>query len=565
MTPRWSYLVRRELILTSRYEKVRNLRYLTSGPLASQLFDLAYEIALIDVVPAFIPSPEGINQYERFCGLWGLVQNRKSTVLLEQTQEFQQATIIEDIKSNTTAWQMYLQEQELIRGGRHSSADFRLWVHWDKMEEVPELKRLLESRKTKGATIESLKTLKDIAHGSLNDGQHIILIDWAQYGLYYWIFGYDVTVGKLIFAEILFKLEVKDVERWVNSHLGNGVDSKVQLNHETAFSDLYEMVEPIHRFVQYPNSLLIFSPTSILHAIPLHALPFKDTEDYPIIYYFPVIYCPSAAILQNVVKRSLEPRTEPFNAAFLGRYGQSRGGTEAAIEAGLVDLKADFLSLNVQTKLVVGKALTRETLKSSIKESHLIHFLGHANGKQFTQHLELENAEPLLNDETSDKEGHSRLVSQFRLQDAFAASIPPALVMLIACSSGTQDVALNDDTLGLLTAFFTAGATTVVGTLWPIDSKDGLEFSKLFYKESFLRKDGRAVIGPAGEKRRLVNLAVAMQKAILGMRASDNELCMDDEKQVFPRETWRWAGYVLQGSWVNQGICKGNEYGALLS
>jgi CHAT domain-containing protein len=105
------------------------------------------------------------------------------------------------------------------------------------------------------------------------------------------------------------------------------------------------------------------------------------------------------------------------------------------------------------------------------------------------------------------------------------------LIVNIACGSSTQDIQLGDELLGLPTAWLIAGARVVVGTLWPIQSRDGRRFTEEFYGEleSARRKGGLD---------RMVNLAVALQKAVLKMR--------DDEEMQAP---YHWMGFVLQGAW----------------
>ena len=105
------------------------------------------------------------------------------------------------------------------------------------------------------------------------------------------------------------------------------------------------------------------------------------------------------------------------------------------------------------------------------------------------------------------------------------------LVVNIACGSSTQDIQLGDEPLGLPTAWLIAGARAVVGTLWPIQSRDGRRFTEEFYGEL---ESARRTGGLDG----MVNLAVALQKAALKMR--------DDEEMQAP---YHWAGFVLQGAW----------------
>jgi len=56
-------------------------------------------------------------------------------------------------------------------------------------------------------------------------------------------------------------------------------------------------------------------------------------------------------------------------------------------------------------------------------------------------------------------------------------------------------VSQSDDSLGLINAFLAAGATTMVGTLWPLDNADAEEFSREFMR-------AHSVVAPALLKSR---------------------------------------------------------------
>jgi CHAT domain-containing protein len=101
-----------------------------------------------------------------------------------------------------------------------------------------------------------------------------------------------------------------------------------------------------------------------------------------------------------------------------------------------------------------------------------------------------------------------------------------SLVVLSACQTGLgsgrlADVPPGDDWVGLVQAFQSAGARTVLGTLWPIEDQATARLMKRFYAE--LR--GGASVARA--------LAVA-QRSTLSMPGS--------------RAPFYWAGFVLDGA-----------------
>jgi len=53
---------------------------------------------------------------------------------------------------------------------------------------------------------------------------------------------------------------------------------------------------------------------------------------------------------------------------------------------------------------------------------------------------------------------------------------------LIACDSSTQHVASGYEPLGFIPALLFAGATYVLGTLWPVESRTARAFTEGFYR-----------------------------------------------------------------------------------
>jgi hypothetical protein len=559
-----------------------------------EAFDLAMELELIILDFRHLNHGFGLGD-PPFNPIWRLVQMRKATVLQEQTREFRTSKLLDDIKADPQAWKLYEMERELIKDGKQSSTDFRLQQHWGLMSKNAALSRLLDHRKATGATLESLKPLADTVQQTLSTHEDVVIIDWAQYHDYYQIIGYDVLHREVLFCELIKDCTFEDVRHWVKRYLRNGDPVGRTLRSSAVLKELYPIVQPIKENVK-PGTLLIFSPSQDLHAVPLHAIPYGTTTDYPFIYYHPVVYCPSSAVLADVVARAVLPVDMPLRATFYGRYGDHKPAAEDSMNQGLEEMKALFVASGADVSLITGKKLSRNAFGASLAKSRLIHYHGHVNGDGLSQHLVLEpDDSQLASASDSNRHGfdshhvvlgpdgdHSptstsqRVVLEpvdcsvasvslaprhgYHLQDAFSTSIPAATVMLIGCGSGTQDVALNEDSLGLFTAFFAAGATTVVGSLWPIENDDGLEFSKLFYQASFLRASDQKPGASEGEtapvtsRMRFLDLAKAMQHAVLSMRACDDEWCMEEEKQDMPRDLSRWASFVLQGSWIGQGI-----------
>jgi len=118
----------------------------------------------------------------------------------------------------------------------------------------------------------------------------------------------------------------------------------------------------------------------------------------------------------------------------------------------------------------------------------------------------------------------------FTAGDIFKCTVSSSLITLIACGSAKQEIQTGDEPLGIVTALLYARASSVVGTLWPIDSGPGGEFSRLFYKAF--------AVNDAESGTSVIDLAVSLQKAVESIRwGADTDT------------PYHWAPFVLHGNW----------------
>lgn len=80
-------------------------------------------------------------------------------------------------------------------------------------------------------------------------------------------------------------------------------------------------------------------------------------------------------------------------------------------------------------------------------------------------------------------------------------------------------------------ALLCAGASSVVGTMWPIASGTGRPFLKHFSTNLHAGDD---------EEESIVDLAVALQKAVKKLKVRGPKAM---------KEPYHWASFVLHGAW----------------
>jgi CHAT domain-containing protein len=251
-----------------------------------------------------------------------------------------------------------------------------------------------------------------------------------------------------------------------------------------------------------------------LHAVPLHAIPFPDK---PLIFSNPVVFCPSLSLLQTCIINAQNAKTlSNISAAAFTRFGPDDPEEESRMAATARDgLSNELLKLS----LVSGKEVTRDAFMSRSRGVRLLHYHGHAYLDATQRRDRALQLEPRPATATSPSD--SGLLS---VLDIFDLHLDSAVVLLLACASGEDDVSPNDDPLGLLSAFLYAGASSVIATRWPTQTSDARAFAKRFYAEAFGNR----------KEDMTVNLAVAFQAAVLSMWKDWDE-----------DEPYHWAQFQL--------------------
>ncbi|WP_254564771.1 CHAT domain-containing protein [Oscillatoria sp. HE19RPO] len=228
---------------------------------------------------------------------------------------------------------------------------------------------------------------------------------------------------------------------------------------------LPQRLETLSSALQLPRILaelseiqqLILIPHRELHLIPLHALPVSLTspsgsEGKPLQDWFPVQYAPSCQILNNLQQRPpLNRETVPFFAI------QNPTEDLDYAEWGVELLRRQFSPHQVLRRhQATLDNFTQPHTQTFLEQSHAVHFGCHG---------EFDDRNPL--------NAYLRLANQEKLTflDIFnGLNIPLCrLLVLSACKTGLVETSHTDDYVGLSSAFFYAGARTVVASLWNVD------------------------------------------------------------------------------------------------
>jgi CHAT domain-containing protein len=255
--------------------------------------------------------------------------------------------------------------------------------------------------------------------------------------------------------------------------------------------DLFQcLVRPLEQFLEQAH--LVVVPHGVLHYVPFHAL--YDGANY-MIDRFTMSVAPSAAIYTMCTRRD----------ANAGR---------GALLLGVQDVKAPFIELEIQSvaaavrqpRVFLGANATTEILRTVGRESSIIHIATHGVFRK-----------------------DNPMFSAVRMGDGYMSfydlhqfKLPAELLTLSGCGTGLSVVAAGDELLGLTRGLLSAGAQSLLLSLWDVHDLTTSEFMSSFYRH----------LGQNGER------AAALRAAMLETR----------DRQPHP---YFWAPFVLVGKALN--------------
>lgn len=252
-------------------------------------------------------------------------------------------------------------------------------------------------------------------------------------------------------------------------------------------NELYrELLAPVR--AKLKGQHLIVVPHELLHYVPFHAL--FDGDQY-LIDSLTVSYAPSASIY-------VQHRRKEVNK------------TGCSLILGVPDPQAPSIyeelqavaEIVPQAKVFLGSNASEAVLKEHGPRSRLIHIATHGFFRQDN---------PMF---SGIRLGESRLT----LYDLYHLKLPAELVTLSGCSTGLNVIAAGDELIGLVRGLLSAGARSLLLTLWDVNDSSTADFMKAFYTRLFHRPDR----------------ALALREAMVEVR------------QRYPHPYY-WAPFILVG------------------
>jgi CHAT domain-containing protein len=476
------------------------------------------------------------------------------------------------IEADPKAKELIDKEEELVKQATTAAATAQflarkqLETHRKIMRLHDHLRQVLELREGKPVSWARLKTTSTISHLGLS--RRAWYVDWFVYNGT--IFLIVVSEEKEDYRWYPLAMNVEEVQKWALSHLSNLEQNRTRaLNDQhslAALACLAKLVQPLLDITQ-AGDLLVLCMIDILHKVPIHAAVVQGNpeEDKPfdcttLIERNPIIYTSSMTIFQQCTNRASATivsatRSMKPDGVVLSVYEDPIGEKWESEREKWYNTCEELAENMGWGEAMCGTTVTKTQLQTAF-EASLLHFSGHfydVRDDILSQGIVLAAQSPTGNaiePETS-RNSEAKITMAnvdnvppervFSVRDVFKlpSHIKSSHVSLVACSSASQAIqTAGDEPLGFVTALLLAGATSVMGTLWRVDSGTGRRFCRAFYDEFDTNEDSSSEANTPDEKNRaMIDLAVAWQDAVRTMRGI--------EKYHLP---YHWAGYVVHGT-----------------
>jgi CHAT domain-containing protein len=214
---------------------------------------------------------------------------------------------------------------------------------------------------------------------------------------------------------------------------------------------LYDLLlRPIEGLIA--NRRLVVVPHRALHYLPFHAL--HDGVGF-VIERREIAYAPSAVVLRHCLAQSPRPIKK---ALLLGVADERTPRVREEIET-LAPLFPEAIAL-------LDEDATLAAMQEQASDTDLLHLACHG---QFRPDNPLFSSLRLAD-------------GWLTVRDAYNLNLSCGLVTLSACETGVSAVAPGDELIGLSRGFFSAGAPSLLLSLWTVDDEATATLMARFYK-----------------------------------------------------------------------------------
>lgn len=235
---------------------------------------------------------------------------------------------------------------------------------------------------------------------------------------------------------------------------------------------------------------LAISSFGAMNYLPFHAL--HDGSQY-LIERIEISYSPSASVLRSCLMKRASSRQSAVIVGVTDRVTPN------------VTVEIDAIGRLIENPIcLLDEEATSENLKRECPGKDILHLACHGKFRH-------------------DNPGFSSLVlhrEELTVNEIRALKLENCLVVLSACESGLNKVVGGEELIGLTSAFFAAGAVSLVMSLWRVDDESTLKLMRSFYSN---------LIG--GE-----SVSASLRNAQLDLMKHD-------------RHPFFWSPFIISGGW----------------
>jgi len=226
-------------------------------------------------------------------------------------------------------------------------------------------------------------------------------------------------------------------------------------------SELYaQLVAPLEL---KGSEALIVIPHDALHYLPFQAL--RGPQGY-LIEERAIAYVPSLSVLMGQLKGKSE---ETKQVLALGN--PDLGSPLMALPGAEIEVN-QIRSYYDNAEIYIGKEATKERFLQRAPQSNLVHIAAHA---------EIDEVDPLFSIIRLART--EKISGSLEAHEVYRTDLRRAnLVTLSACDSGLGQVSRGDEIWGFTRAFLSAGASSLMVSLWQVDDESTATLMANFYK-----------------------------------------------------------------------------------
>jgi hypothetical protein len=247
---------------------------------------------------------------------------------------------------------------------------------------------------------------------------------------------------------------------------------------------------------------LCIIPHGPLHYYPYHLL---GPEDKPLAEDWCVTYLPNLRLLARADHGPGDKKE--LSVIGVNFDGYNVHGLPPIYEP---EPEAQTIAATYGTEAIVGKDATESAVMRALAGSRRVHIATHGRHNVSAPAFQCLYVQP--------DEGGDGLIYAYELLRLDLRGLD--LVTLSACETALGRFDVADNLRGIPAALLIAGVSTIVGTLWPVETNTTTLFFELFYK----------ALKNSGTKRQAFYAAQKQTRA------------------VFP-DYWNWGAFQLIGSW----------------